>query len=136
MLDACLPFGPWVTSKETFCPSLSVLNPFMLIAEKWANRSSPPSSGVMKPYPLASLNHLTVPVAICVFSLQKVVKAVFCLVSRYYRKHSLSGTHERTNARQTSTADTLIQTALLYAYVRRVVKGRCKKTPLALKNLL
>src|SRR5919204_3202458 len=27
------------------------------------NRSLPPSSGVMKPYPLASLNHLTVPVA-------------------------------------------------------------------------
>src|SRR5437879_5956101 len=36
----------------------------MLIAEKCANRSSPPSSGVMKPKPFASLNHLTVPVAI------------------------------------------------------------------------
>src|SRR6478735_11566952 len=64
MLDACLPFGPWVTSNETFCPSLSVLNPCMLIAEKWANRSSPPPSGVMNPKPFASLNHLTVPVAI------------------------------------------------------------------------
>src|SRR4051812_4545621 len=36
----------------------------MLIAEKCANRSSPPPSGVMKPKPFASLNHLTVPVAI------------------------------------------------------------------------
>src|SRR5215218_1459176 len=64
MLLACLPFGPCVTSKETFWPSLSVLKPCMLIAEKCANRSSPPPSGVMKPKPLASLNHLTVPVAI------------------------------------------------------------------------
>src|SRR5258705_5115850 len=38
----------------------------MLIAEKWANRSSPPPSGVMNPKPLASLNHFTVPVAISV----------------------------------------------------------------------
>src|SRR5437879_2675351 len=36
----------------------------MLIAEKWANRSSPPPSGVMNPKPFASLNHFTVPVAI------------------------------------------------------------------------
>jgi len=34
------------------------------MAEKCANRSSPPSSGVMNPKPFASLNHLTVPVAI------------------------------------------------------------------------
>src|SRR6185369_1100655 len=64
MLLACFPLGPVVTSKLTFCPSLSDLNPCMLIAEKCANRSSPPSSGVMNPYPFASLNHLTVPVAI------------------------------------------------------------------------
>src|SRR5919197_508157 len=31
---------------------------------KCTNRSLPPSSGVMKPKPLSSLNHLTVPVAI------------------------------------------------------------------------
>src|SRR5215210_9248271 len=31
---------------------------------KWTNRSRPPSSGVMKPKPLSSLNHLTVPVPI------------------------------------------------------------------------
>src|SRR4029453_7403811 len=66
MLLACLPFGPVVTSNETFWPSLSVLNPGMLIAEKCANRSSPPPSGVMNPNPLASLNHFTVPVAISV----------------------------------------------------------------------
>src|SRR5215216_3460650 len=29
----------------------------------WTKRSLPPSSGVMKPKPLSSLNHLTVPVA-------------------------------------------------------------------------
>src|SRR5258706_14175058 len=64
MLEACLPFGPCVTSKLTFCPSLSVLKPLIWIAEKCANKSSPPSSGVMNPYPLASLNHFTVPVGI------------------------------------------------------------------------
>src|SRR5690606_23249375 len=37
------------------------------MAEKCANRSSPPSSGVMKPKPLESLNHFTVPVAISCF---------------------------------------------------------------------
>ena len=63
---AC-PSDPAVTSNRTFWPSLSVLNPCMLIAEKCANRSSPPPSGVMKPNPFASLNHLTVPVAIRVF---------------------------------------------------------------------
>src|SRR5439155_22770283 len=30
----------------------------------WTNRSLPPSSGVMNPYPLSALNHFTVPVAI------------------------------------------------------------------------
>src|SRR6266536_2470106 len=64
MLLACFPLGPWVTSKLTFWPSFNDLKPCMLIAEKCANRSSPPSSGVMNPYPFASLNHLTVPVAI------------------------------------------------------------------------
>src|ERR1700761_7292182 len=64
MFDACLPLGPCTTSKLTFWPSLRVLNPFIWIAEKCANRSSPPSSGVMNPKPFASLNHLTVPVDI------------------------------------------------------------------------
>jgi hypothetical protein len=64
MLDACFPFGPSVTSKDTLWPSCSDLNPEALIAEKCANRSSPPWSGVMKSKPFASLNHFTVPVAI------------------------------------------------------------------------
>src|SRR5512147_1138520 len=68
MFEACLPFGPCVTSNETFCPSFRVLNPLMLMAEKCANKSSLPSSGVMNPYPFASLNHFTVPVAIVLFS--------------------------------------------------------------------
>src|SRR5512135_1373290 len=38
----------------------------MLIAEKWANKSSPPSFGVINPKPFASLNHLTVPVAMTI----------------------------------------------------------------------
>src|SRR6187549_2946109 len=64
LLACCLPLFPIVTSKETFWPSVRVLKPPMLIEEKCAKRSSPPPSGVMKPKPLASLNHLTVPVAI------------------------------------------------------------------------
>jgi hypothetical protein len=34
MLEACFPLGPWVTSNDTFWPSLSVLKPFIWIAEK------------------------------------------------------------------------------------------------------
>src|SRR5574342_957232 len=64
ILMAWSPFGPVVTSKETFWFSLRVLKPLPWIAEKCANRSLPPPSGVMKPKPLESLNHLTVPVAI------------------------------------------------------------------------
>src|SRR5574343_1762196 len=71
MLEACLPLGPCTTSKETFSPSFRVLNPFMLIAEKCAKRSSLPSSGVIKPKPLESLNHLTVPSAMFATFLQK-----------------------------------------------------------------
>ena len=74
ILEACLPFWPWVTSNWTFWPSLSDLNPCMLIAEKCANRSSPPPSGVMKPKPFASLNHLTVPVAIPLPTFQSLAR--------------------------------------------------------------
>src|SRR5207253_8381367 len=74
MLEACFPLGPVVTSNETFWPSFSDLNPGMLIAEKCANKSSPPPSDVMKPKPLASLNHFTVPVAMFSNSLkQKII---------------------------------------------------------------
>src|SRR5258705_13741438 len=71
MAVACLPLGPVVISKETFWFSFRVLKPEPSIAEKCANRSSPPPSGVMKPKPLASLNHLTVPVAISVIPQEK-----------------------------------------------------------------
>src|SRR3569833_1239280 len=64
MFEACLPLGPVVTSKLTFWFSCRDLKPLELIAEKCAKRSSPPLSGVMKPKPFASLNHLTVPVSI------------------------------------------------------------------------
>jgi hypothetical protein len=46
----------------------------MLMAEKCAKRSSLPSSGVMKPKPLESLNHLTVPIAMFATFLQKTNK--------------------------------------------------------------
>src|ERR1700710_1763642 len=85
MFDACLPLGPCVTSNETFWPSLRDLNPCMLIAEKCAKRSSPPPSGVMKPKPFESLNHLTVPVAICVPFLQEIKRGLApdrCLISK------------------------------------------------------
>src|SRR2546421_4425983 len=65
MFDAAGPFWPCVTSNETFWPSFSDLNPLIWIELWWAKRSLPPSSGVMNPKPLESLNHLTVPVAMC-----------------------------------------------------------------------
>src|SRR3954470_11744729 len=61
---ACLPFGPSLISNSTFWFSLRVLKPEPWISEKCAKRSSPPPSGLMKPKPLASLNHFTVPVLI------------------------------------------------------------------------
>src|SRR5688572_33445889 len=43
----------------------------MLMEEKCAKRSSPPPSGVIKPKPFESLNHLTVPIAIVSFRIKK-----------------------------------------------------------------
>src|SRR3954471_17672258 len=65
MLEAAGPLGPSTTSNETFCASLRDLKPAIWIELWCANRSLPPSSGVMNPKPLLSLNHLTVPVAMC-----------------------------------------------------------------------
>src|SRR5215218_3159649 len=62
-LAAFGPLGPCSASYETFAPSASDLKPLPWIAEWWTNRSLPWSSGVMKPKPLSSLNHFTVPVA-------------------------------------------------------------------------
>src|SRR6266513_3803073 len=60
---ACSPLSPVFTSNSTTCPSASVLKPSIWMAEKCTNTSSPPSCS-MKPYPLASLNHFTFPLAI------------------------------------------------------------------------
>src|SRR6185436_21169818 len=62
MLVARGPFGLCSTSYWTLSCSFSVLKPLAWMAEKCTNRSLLPSSGVMKPKPLASLNHFTVPV--------------------------------------------------------------------------
>src|SRR5690348_4616974 len=59
--SACRPFGPWTTLKVTFWPSCRDLKPVPTIARKCTNTSSP-FSRLMKPKPLASLNHFTVPV--------------------------------------------------------------------------
>src|SRR5690606_29936729 len=59
--SACRPFWPCATLNDTFWPSWSDLKPLPWMERKWTNRSSP-LCGVMKPKPLASLNHLTVPV--------------------------------------------------------------------------
>src|SRR5882672_9258345 len=70
MLVACGPLGPLALSYETFWFSFRVLKPLPWIAEKCAKRSLPPSSGVMKPKPLESFNHLTLPVLMCRFFLK------------------------------------------------------------------
>src|SRR6266568_3692310 len=56
------PLGPLALSNDTFWFSFRLLKPLPWIAEKCAKRSFPPSSGVMNPKPLESLNHFTVPV--------------------------------------------------------------------------
>src|SRR5581483_8708075 len=70
-LAACRPFGPRVTSNSTRSPSTRLLKPCAWIALKCTNTSSPPS-WVMKPKPFASLNHFTVPVAMCLLSFRSV----------------------------------------------------------------
>src|SRR2546421_9820058 len=75
MFAAAGPFWPCVTSNETFWPSFSDLKPVPWIELWWANKSLPPPSGMLKPKPLESLNHFTVPVAMF-FPLLK--KSCFC----------------------------------------------------------
>src|SRR3954453_21728092 len=60
------PLGPLSASKVTFAPSASVLKPLPEMLLWCTNRSLPWSSGVMKPKPFSSLNHLTVPVAMMI----------------------------------------------------------------------
>src|SRR5262249_26082351 len=59
-LAAWSPLGPWITSNCTRWPSDRLRNPSAWIAV-WCTNTSGPFSCVMKPKPLASLNHLTVP---------------------------------------------------------------------------
>jgi hypothetical protein len=60
--SAAGPFWPWAISNSTRSPSFRLLKPSPWMALWWTKQSLDPSSGVMKPYPLASLNHFTVPV--------------------------------------------------------------------------
>src|SRR5437868_13148525 len=73
MFVAAGPLAPCVTSKETFWASLRDLYPSIWMDVWWAKRSLPPSSGVMNPKPLESLNDLTVPLAIAIFLLLLLV---------------------------------------------------------------
>ena len=60
-----LPFlGSIFDSKDTFCPSLSELNPERSTSEIWTKTSGPPPSTTMKPKPFCALKNFTVPVAI------------------------------------------------------------------------
>src|SRR3712207_486550 len=63
-LVACGPLAVSPSSYSTREPSARVRKPSPAMPEKWTNASFPPSSGVMKPKPFSSLNHLTTPVAI------------------------------------------------------------------------
>src|SRR6266702_5944198 len=58
--SAWKPLGPLVTENSTAWPSCKLRNPFDRIAEKCTKTSSP-DWRLMKPKPLASLNHFTVP---------------------------------------------------------------------------
>ena len=63
-----LPFRSGTTSKETFCPSLRLLNPARSTALMCTKTSLPPSSGWMNPKPFWLLKNFTVPVVIYLFS--------------------------------------------------------------------
>ncbi|KAI6671493.1 hypothetical protein NL676_006378 [Syzygium grande] len=56
-----LPSDSVTTKNSTSSPSARLRNPSDLMEDWWTKRSSPPSLGLMKPNPLTSLNHSTVP---------------------------------------------------------------------------
>src|SRR2546427_469310 len=93
MLAARGPLGLCSTSYCTLSFSFSVLNPLAWMDEKCTKRSLLPSSGVMKPKPLASLNHFTVPVLMSV-SLISIGKK-----GAIGREAALRKIKERTNRR-------------------------------------
>src|SRR4029077_14117285 len=61
LVAAIFPFCSRVNSNWTFCPSDSEASPARCTAVICTNTSFDPSSGIMNPYPLVGLNHLTVP---------------------------------------------------------------------------
>jgi hypothetical protein len=63
MFEACLPFGPVVTEGNALV-FLQRLEAIRLNSREVSEQIFAAFVGVMKPKPFASLNHLTVPVAI------------------------------------------------------------------------
>merc|ERR1719162_1688961 len=62
LLAEVLPLrSSYVVSKKTVSPSLRVLKPSLLMAEKWTNTSSLPSSGEINPKPFSALKNFTEP---------------------------------------------------------------------------
>ena len=103
----------------------------MLIAEKCANRSSPPSSGVMNPYPFASLNHLTVPVAIVLLP-SRMNEGCWCLGSKYHLRQA-----QRRTARTNRNSSHLgAKRCFFKRRIRAVVKPDGRQIGFPLKNLL
>ncbi len=78
--SAAGPFSPSTRSNSTRSPSDRDLNPSCWIALWWTKQSFEPSSGVMKPNPLASLNHFTVPVVLIPYSVSLVKSGSDCTV--------------------------------------------------------
>src|SRR5438045_1297644 len=84
---ACGPFWPCTTSNSTLSPSARDLKPLPPIALKWTKTSGPPSRE-MKPNPLASLNHFTVPV---MRAIELILSPRGKLKIIYHRLATLSG---------------------------------------------
>lgn len=73
------PFSPCTTSNSTRWSSRKDLNPSILM-EVWCTNTSGPSSCWIKPKPLASLNHFTVP-----FTRSVIVETSFHTITSFVR---------------------------------------------------
>src|SRR2546427_8638064 len=111
------PLGLCSTSYWTLSFSFSVLNPLAWMDEKCTKRSLLPSSGVMKPKPLASLNHFTVPVLMSV-SLISIGKKGAIGREAALRKIKREPTDEDSTNRYDPTSYSLLEnpTVPLYRY--------------------
>jgi hypothetical protein len=67
-LIALGPFGPFSVSKLTWSPSARLLKPLPWM-DVWCTKASLPSSFVIKPKPLLSLNHFTVQFVMLIYLL-------------------------------------------------------------------